>query len=113
MRSKKKVDHGDTKKVEYSYHINHFNTGNNGFLLFIAPRVNPTPQPKPEPVTEETKYEYYILIDEETGNILGYISSVKVSTGDEYISSDNKRYVVIKLEQNRAYMRDFGPKQIR
>lgn len=32
-----------------------------------------------------------------------------VLTGDEYIAENNKRYVVTKVEENRAYMSSFGP----
>jgi len=66
------------------------------------------PQTKPEPIVDEKVYEYYILIDEKTNDILGHVSTVKVTTGDEYVSSNNKRYVVTRVEENRAYMRDFG-----
>jgi hypothetical protein len=67
------------------------------------------PQAKPEPKIEKPVYEYYIVINEETGEVLTYVSTVQVSTGDEYVSADNKRYVVTRIEENRAYARNFGP----
>lgn len=75
----------------------------------LVPMATKPPQTKPGPIIEEKLYDYYNLIDEETGQILGYVSSVKVTTGDEYISDNNKRYVVIRVEENRAYLRSFGP----
>ncbi|MCX7780809.1 MAG: stage II sporulation protein P [Negativicutes bacterium] len=77
-------------------------------VQFLIP-IFTKPQPKPEPIVEEEVYDYYILIDEETNEVLGHVSSVKVTTGDEYISENNKRYVVSKVVENRAYMHSFGP----
>ena len=79
-----------------------------GIIKYLVPAITPAPQPKPEPIVEERVYEYYILIDEATGEVLGHVSSVKVTTGDEYVSGQNKRYVVTKVEENRAYLQDFG-----
>lgn len=76
---------------------------------YIYPRFSSPPQSKPNPIIEDQVYEYYILIDEETGAVLGHVSSLKVTTGDEYLSENNNRYVVTKVEENRAYMRSFGP----
>ena len=80
------------------------------YLLFryAVPYFSPAPQPKPGPL-QEKPYDYYILIDADTGKTLTYVSSVKVTTGDEYISGDNKRYIVTKVEENRAYLHSFGP----
>ncbi|BBB90817.1 MAG TPA: hypothetical protein PKA28_19020 [Methylomusa anaerophila] len=50
-----------------------------------------------------------MVIDQDSGEILTYVSSVKVTVGDEYISDDFKRYVVTKIEENRAYAQSFGP----
>ena len=77
-------------------------------VLYLAPRLVPPPEAKPGPPPAKP-YDYYILINAETGEIMTYVSAVKVSTGDEYISADNKRYIVAKVEENRAYLRSFGP----
>lgn len=78
-------------------------------VQYLAPMLTKPPQPKAGPIIEEKLYEYYTLIDEENGEVLGYVSSVKVTTGDEYITEHNKRYVVTRVEEDRAYMRNFGP----
>lgn len=78
-------------------------------IQYLVPMITKPPQTKPGPIIEEKLYDYYTLIDEETGQILGYVSSVKVTTGDEYISENNKRYVVTRVKETRAYMRSFGP----
>lgn len=80
------------------------------YLLFryAVPYFSPAPQPKPDSL-QQTPYDYYILIDADTGETLTYVSTVKVTTGDEYISGDNKRYIVTKVEENRAYLQSFGP----
>lgn len=76
---------------------------------YLFPVFTRPPQAKPELIIENKVYEYYILIDQETGEVLGHVSSLEVTTGDEYISENNKRYVVIRVEENRAYMNSFGP----
>lgn len=78
-------------------------------VQYLVPMITKPPQPKAGPIIEEKLYEYYTLIDEENGEILGYVSTVKVTTGDEYITENNKRYVVTRVDENRAYMRNFGP----
>lgn len=74
---------------------------------YLIPALLYPPQSKPEPPPQ--KYDYYIIIDGETGKTLTYVTSVRVSVGDEYISEDGHRYVVSKVEENRAYAQDFGP----
>lgn len=49
-------------------------------------------------------YEYYIIADEKTDNIIMYVPLV-VSVGDEVITEDNKRYEIVKIVENRAYAR--------
>ena len=78
-------------------------------VQYLVPMITKPPQPKAGPIIEEKIYDYYTLIDEENGQVLGYVSSVKVTTGDEYITEHNKRYVVTRVEEDRAYMRSFGP----
>lgn len=74
---------------------------------YLIPAFLYAPQAKPEPPPKE--YDYYIIMDADTGTILSYISSVRVTVGDEYISENGHRYVVSKVEENRAYAQDFGP----
>jgi hypothetical protein len=73
---------------------------------YITPALLYPPQQKPELPPKEP---YYIIIDTETGKTLTYVTSVRVSVGDEYISEDGHRYVISKVEKNRAYAQDFGP----
>ena len=82
-----------------------------GFAVseYILPHFRQPPQAKPAPIIEEKKYDYYILIDQDSGAELGTVSSVRVTTGDEYISENNKRYVVTRVEENRAFLQSFGP----
>ncbi|SDF51824.1 hypothetical protein [Sporolituus thermophilus] len=75
-----------------------------GVLYFTAPQLLPLPQPKPETPTK-APYEYYVIIDEATGATIMYVSVVTVNPGDELITEDNKRYVVVRVEENRAYAR--------
>ncbi|EAX47637.1 hypothetical protein TcarDRAFT_1059 [Thermosinus carboxydivorans Nor1] len=73
-------------------------------LYFTAPQLLLPPQPKPHaPV--KAPYEYYVILDEATGATIMYVSVVTVNPGDELITEDNKRYVVIRVEENRAYAR--------
>jgi stage II sporulation protein P len=58
---------------------------------------------KPEQ-TPQKVYDYYNIIEEDTGEILMYVPLV-VSVGDELISENNKRYKIVKVEENQAYAR--------
>lgn len=60
-------------------------------------------QQKPEQ-TPQKVYDYYIIIDEESGNHLMYVPLV-VGIGDEVLSEDNKLYRVVRVEENQAYAR--------
>lgn len=60
-------------------------------------------QQKPEQAPQKV-HEYYIIIDEATGRNLMYVPLV-VSIGDEVITEENKRYEVVRVEENRAYAR--------
>lgn len=60
-------------------------------------------QAKPEPAPQKT-YAYYIIIDKETDALLMYVP-VTVRTGDELISEDNNRYVVVEVIDDVAYAR--------
>ncbi|HOP74985.1 MAG TPA: hypothetical protein PLC07_08005 [Bacillota bacterium] len=51
------------------------------------------------------QYAYYRIVDEKTEKLLMTISSSPVTKGDELITEDNKRYVVVKVEKNVAYAR--------
>lgn len=60
-------------------------------------------QQKPEQPLQE-KYVHYTIFEEETGEILMYVPLV-VNVGDELISENNKRYKIVKVEENQAYAR--------
>ncbi|MBP2652350.1 MAG: hypothetical protein H6Q74_3175 [Firmicutes bacterium] len=49
-------------------------------------------------------YDYYEIVDEATNQSLMHVPVI-VNVGDEVITEDNKRYQVVKIEQNRAYAR--------
>lgn len=58
---------------------------------------------KPEAAPQKT-YNYYIIVDKETDMLLMYVP-VTVRDGDELISEDNKRYVVVEVIDDVAYAR--------
>jgi hypothetical protein len=60
-------------------------------------------QAKPEPAPQKA-YDYYIIIEEDTKEILMYVPVV-VNVDDELISEQNKRYKIVKVEGNQAYAR--------
>ncbi|VBB08498.1 Hypothetical protein LUCI_3771 [Lucifera butyrica] len=62
-------------------------------------QVQQKPEQPPQPV-----YDYYLILDEATGNHLMYVPLV-VSVGDQVLSEDNKLYEIVKIEENRAYAR--------
>lgn len=64
----------------------------------------PLPQQKPH-APAKSPYEYYIILDDATGATMMYVSVVTVNPGDEMITEENKRYVIMRVEENRAYAR--------
>ena len=66
------------------------------FNLFIR-------QQKPEQAPQKA-YDFYLVVDVETDRTLMYVPVV-VSVGDEVITEENKRYQVVRVEENRAYAR--------
>jgi hypothetical protein len=74
------------------------------FLYSFAPQFLPLPQQKPQ-APAKSPYEYYIILDEATGATMMYVSVVTVNPGDEMITEENKRYVITRVEENRAYAR--------
>lgn len=72
-------------------------------LLHIIPLHFLPIQPKPETQSQNV-YEYYIIIDESDGHSLMYVPLV-VNIGDEVVTEENKRYKVVKIEQNFAFAR--------
>lgn len=66
-----------------------------------APLEMLTIQAKPEPLPQKS-YDYYIIIEKETGIHLMFVPIV-VFVGDELISEDNKRYVIVEIADNLAY----------
>ena len=72
-------------------------------ILHILPLNIFSVQQKPDPQPQQL-YDYYIILDEIDGHSLMYVPLV-VNVGDELITEENKRYKVIKIEENRAYAR--------
>lgn len=60
-------------------------------------------QQKPNQLPQQL-HDYYVIIDEATGVELMYVPLV-VSSGDEVITENDKRYTVVRIEENRAYAR--------
>lgn len=60
-------------------------------------------QQKPDPQPQQL-YDYYIILDEIDGHSLMYVPLV-VNVGDEVLTEENKRYRVIRIEENRAFAR--------
>ncbi|TCL37183.1 hypothetical protein EV210_10648 [Anaerospora hongkongensis] len=73
-------------------------------LWYYVPQYLPLPQQK-QLVPTKSPYEYYIILDQATGITLMYVSVVTVNPGDEMITGENKRYVITRVEENRAYAR--------
>jgi hypothetical protein len=80
------------------------------FALFAINRLPGLLQPsgpkqvRPHPV----KYPYYQIIDHATGRTLTYVSAMSVVKGDEYVTGDNRRYVVVMVKGNKAYAKYAG-----
>lgn len=66
-------------------------------LNFFSVQQKPDPQP-------QKLYDYYIILDEIDGHSLMYVPLV-VNVGDEVLTEENKRYKVIRIEENRAFAR--------
>lgn len=62
---------------------------------------------KTNPVRPLEQHQYFQIIDQDTGKTLTYVS-VTVSKGDEYITGDDRRYVIVRLSGNKAYARYTG-----
>ncbi|MCE5285101.1 MAG: stage II sporulation protein P [Pelosinus sp.] len=60
-------------------------------------------QPKPEKSTQRV-YDYYLIVDELDGHTIMYVPLI-AQIGDEVLSEENKLYVVVRIEENRAYAR--------
>lgn len=71
--------------------------------LYYAPFALFSAQPKPEQPPPKP-YDYYIVVEEDTKEILMYVPLV-VHVGDELISDQNKRYRIVRVEENQAYAR--------
>lgn len=77
--------------------------GLTGAALYYTPLNFMSVQQKPEQAPQQI-YDYYIIIDEKTGQSLMYVPLV-VSPGDEVITENNQRFRVIRLEENHAIAR--------
>ncbi|MDF2631920.1 MAG: hypothetical protein K0Q85_516 [Caproiciproducens sp.] len=76
-------------------------------LWYYAPQYLPGPFKKSEQFPAKPPYEYYIIQDEATGNTLMYVSVVTVNVGDELLMENGKWYMVVRVEKNIAYARQF------
>jgi len=78
-----------------------------GITIFGLVRLLPSDmlqiQQKPEQGPQK-RYPYYQIIAAEDQRTLMYVPVV-VTVGDELITEDNKRYQVVRIEENRAYAR--------
>ncbi len=59
------------------------------------------PVPRSNPIRQQ--YSYYRIMDQATGETLMVISSAPVTEGDELITGDNRRFVVVRVVGNQAY----------
>lgn len=71
------------------------------WLLNLPPSSLLPIQQKPEQAPQKV-YDYYVIIDDENGRTLMHVPLV-ASVGDELITEENKRYRVVRVEENRAY----------
>ncbi|MDF2569349.1 MAG: hypothetical protein K0R55_953 [Sporomusa sp.] len=72
-------------------------------VVYYVPLNSFSIQQKPEQAPQKM-YDYYIIQEESSGEVLMYVPLV-VSVGDELISETNKRYIIVKVEENQAYAR--------
>ncbi len=82
-------------------------------VWYYAPQYLSGPFKKPEqidPLPVKPPYEYYIIQDEATGDTLMYVSVVAVNVGDELLIENGKWYMVVRVEKNIAYARQFEKK---
>jgi len=71
--------------------------------VYYVPFTMFSVQPKPEQAPQKI-YDYYIIIEEDTKEVLMYVP-ITVNVGDELVSDQNKRYKIVKVEENQAYAR--------
>ncbi len=78
-----------------------------GIAVYLLPGMLPLNllpiQQKPEQAPQKV-YDHYVILEEETDRMLMYVPLV-VSLGDELITEENKRYEIVRIEENRAYAR--------
>ena len=71
-------------------------------VLYLMPTMLSVQQ-KPEQ-TPQKVYDYYMILDEQDNHTLMYVP-LAVNIDDEVLSEENKLYVIVKIEENRAYAR--------
>lgn len=85
-------------------------------LYYYWPQLNPQTKLDPgqptknDPGPPGAQYDYYTVIDAETTKVLMYVSSVRVSVGDELITDDGKWYTVVEVNKNVAHAK-FNPEK--
>ncbi len=72
-------------------------------FLHVLPLNLFSVQQKPAPHPQKI-YDYYIIVDEIDDHSLMYVPLV-VNVGDEVLTEENKKYKVVRIEQNRAIAR--------
>ncbi|MDT8902735.1 stage II sporulation protein P [Anaeroselena agilis] len=72
-------------------------------LINTLPLSLPPGQQKPGE-TPQKVYDHYVILEAGTDRMLMYVPLV-VSVGDELITEENKRYQIVRIEENRAYAR--------
>lgn len=72
-------------------------------VVYTIPLTMFSVQPKPEQAPQKI-YDHYIVVEEDTKEVLMYVPIV-VNVGDELVSDQNKRYKIVKVEENQAYAR--------
>lgn len=74
-----------------------------GFFFFGGANYLFPVQQKPENSSQRV-YDYYMILDEANGQTLMYVPLI-AQVGDQVLSEENKLYVIVRVEENRAYAR--------
>ena len=72
-------------------------------IVYYTPFPWLSVQQKPEQSPPKV-YDYYVVVEETTNEVLMYVPIV-INVGDELVSEQNKRYKIVKVEENYGYAR--------
>lgn len=78
------------------------------FLLYLLPLDNLLPVQRKPNTPPQKAYDYYVVVDESTQDVLMYVPLV-VSVNDELITEDNRLFRVVQVDGNTAYARFVRP----